>query len=519
MNLAELADEALQRLGERKTLVFDGVLHTNAEFHDRGRRFHRALEELGLGKGDVIGLCMVNHPAIYPVFQGIFRRGATAAPVMFQLTATELRYVLADTEARAVVTDIDMLPKVREAIQGLDHVQWVLVRGGSDEHGDGPAVLDLESLLDRDPQATLPAIADDDVALMLYTSGTTGRPKGVMLTHANLIASAEAANDAGEPHLWEGPRIMVSAMPMAHIFGVGVMNGGYLAAADSEGYGVQMRWFEAEGFMRLIQEHRATSIPAVPTMLSLILNHPAVDDYDLSSLVEVACGAAPLPVELARRFSERYGCRIREIYGMTENAGIGSANRRSEEYRPGSAGRAYCNTEVRTVDDEDNPLPAGERGEIVTRGPTTMKGYHNRPEETAEALRGGWMHSGDIGYLDEDGFLFIVDRKKDMILRGGENIYPAEIEDILYRHPDVAEAAVVGVPDDTYGENVIAYVARRDGCDIREAEIISFVKEHTSAFKAPSRVFFVDELPKSGVGKILRRELRDRALTDTADRA
>jgi len=510
MNLAELAEEALQRLGERKTLVFEGRELTNAEIQADARRFHRALAGLGLRTGHVVALCMVNDPLIYAVFQGIFRSGATAAPVMFQLSAAELRYIVADTEARAVVTDVDQLPKVREAVQGLSHVRWILVREGQDQPQASPTELRLESLLDQDGEPSLPTIADRDVALILYTSGTTGRPKGVMLTHANLIASAEAAYEASEPNSWEGPRISVSAMPMAHIFGVGVMNGGYLARPESEGYGVQMRWFEAEGFMRLIQEHHATSIPAVPTMLSLILNHAAVDDYDLSSLKEVACGAAPLPEELARAFGDRYGCRIREIYGMTENAGIGSANRLSDEYRAGSAGRPYCNTEVRIVDDNDHPLPSRERGEIVTRGPTTMKGYHRRPEETEEALRGGWMHSGDIGYLDDDGFLYIVDRKKDMILRGGENIYPAEIENILYRHPSVAEAAVVGAPDAVYGESVVAFVVRKEGTDLNEAEVTAFVKENTAPFKAPSKVHFIDELPKSGVGKVLRRELRDR---------
>jgi len=386
-----------------------------------------------------------------------------------------------------------------------------LVRDGEDQPQASPPHLRLEDLLDDSEALELPPIADDDTALMLYTSGTTGTPKGVMLTHANLIASAEAAQDASEPDLWEGPRISVSAMPMAHIFGVGVMNGGYLARPEFEGYGIQMRWFEPEGFMSLIQEHRATSIPAVPTMLSLILHHPQAGDYDLTSLKEVACGAAPLPVELARAFSERYGCRIREIYGMTENAGIGSANRLSDEYRPGSAGRPYFNTEVRIFDEDDHSLPAGERGEIVTRGPTTMKGYHNRPEATAEALRSGWMHSGDIGYFDDDGFLYIVDRKKDMILRGGENIYPAELEEILYRCEGIAEAAVIGVPDEIYGESVVAYVVLTTGTELTEADIISFVKQHTAPFKAPSAVHFIDELPKSGVGKILRRELRDRA--------
>jgi len=510
IDIARLAEQALERLGERRALVFEGEWVTNVETMNGARRLQGAFAELGLRRGEVAALCMTNHPLVYSVFQGIFRTGATAVPVMFQLTAAELRYVLADTAARVVVSDAESVQKVREAVAGLDHVRWIVARGVEDDLTATPPLLGLEGLIAAAaPVSALPAISDDDVAIMLYTSGTTGRPKGVMLTHRNLIASAEASMDAGEIDRFDEPRISVSAMPMAHIIGVGVMNGGYLAPERlAGGYMVQLKWFEPERIMQVIQEHRCNSMPAVPTMLALILNHPKVGDYDLSSLEEVVCGAAPLPVELARAFQERYGCRVREIYGQTESTGLGSANRPSDPYVPGSAGRAYCNTEIAIFDEEDQPLAAGERGEIVLRGPSVMKGYHNRPEETAKALRGGWLHTGDVGYLDEKGFLFIVDRKKDLIIRGGENIYPAELEDVLYGHPQVAEAAVVGEPDEVYGESVVAFVVPTAGSSPTEAEIISFVKQHTSSFKAPSKVWFLRSLPKSGVGKILRRELR-----------
>ena len=512
MNLAQLAEHSAARLGERMALLFEGERFTNWQLLDWARRLQGGLLDLGLIRGKVAILCLVNHPLVYPVFQGIFRTGATAVPVMPQLAVPEIRYVVSDTGAQGVVTDTAGLPKVREAVQGLDHVRWIVVRGGEDAPSGSPPEHRLETLLGASPTTALPAIDDEDVALMLYTSGTTGKPKGVMLTHANLLASAEAGNEAAELDRWQTRRISVSGMPMAHIFGVGVMNSGYLVPERlADGYGVQMAWFEPERFMQLIQEHRCNIIPAVPTMLALILNHPKVSQYDLSSLEEVVCGAAPLPVALARAFSGRFGCRIREIYGLTESTGLGSANRLSEPYRPGSAGRAYFNTEIRIVGADDRPLPAGERGEVVLRGPSIMKGYHNRPEETAIVLRGGWLHTGDIGYLDADGYLYIVDRQKDMIIRGGENIYPAELESILYQHPGVAEAAVVGVPDRVYGENVIAYVVAREKGKVTEQELIGHVAAHTSPFKAPSRIRFLDALPKSGVGKILRRELRDKA--------
>ncbi len=514
-NLANLAEEALDRLGERRSLYFEGDWVTNAQTLDRARRLQRAFAELGVGPGKIVALCMTNHPLVYPVFQGTFRTGGAAVPVMFQLAAPELRFIVEDTKAHVVVTDEANLDKVREGVAGLDNVKWIVGRGIQTNRDASPPELNLEELLENEPQKQLPELSSEDLAMLLYTSGTTGRPKGAMLSHANLIASAKAAQAAGEVENLETPRVSVSAMPMAHIFGVGVMNGGFLTPEHlADGYMIQLMWFEPERFMQVIQEHRCNTMPAVPTMLAMILNHPKFAEYDLSSMEEVVCGAAPLPVELANSFAAKLNCRVREIYGQTEGTGIGSANRPSDDYRPGSAGRAYPGTELRIVDEDGNPLPTGERGEITLKGPTLMMGYLNRPEATAETVRDGWLHSGDVGYLDEDGFLFIVDRQKDMIIRGGENIYPAELEDILYEHPAVAEAAVVGVPDDVYGEGVVAYAVLGPGQEASEAELISFVKEKTSPFKAPQRVHFLSELPKSGVGKILRRELRERAKTD-----
>jgi long-chain acyl-CoA synthetase len=274
---------------------------------------------------------------------------------------------------------------------------------------------------------------------------------------------------------------------------------------------IQMRWFEPERFMALIQEHKCTATAAVPTVLALLLNHPKAAEFDLSSLKEIICGGAPLPVELAQAFMRRYPCRIREVYGLTEATGLGTANRRSEPFRPGSAGRAYANLELVILDDNDRQLPAGQRGEVCIRGPIVMRGYHNRPDETAEIMRNGWLHTGDIGYLDDEGYLFVVDRKKDMIIRGGENIFPAELEAVLHEHPSVAEAAVVGTPDPVYGENVVAFVVVKPGSQISTQEVIEHVCKQVARFKAPTQVHFVPSLPKSNIGKILRRVLREQA--------
>lgn len=520
MNLVTLAQSALERLGERVTLNFEGRPYTNLQMMDWSQRIQGALTRLGLKKGDFAAMCLINHPLVFSVFGGIFRTGATAVPVMFMLAAPELRYVLMDTKAKCIFSDAFSLEKVREAAAGLDHVKFIVVVGAAGiARADIPEYA-LDDLLDEPPTETLPPISEEDIALILYTSGTTGKPKGALLTHANLCASAEAAYLSRQLDQWEGRYVSVSALPMAHIFGVGLMNSAHMMPEHlTDSYCAMMTWFDAEGYMKLIQEHRATVIPVVPTILTVILAHPNLEAYDLSSLKEVICGAAPLPVEVARDFSERFGCRIREIYGQTEGTGIGSVNYRSDPYRPASAGKAYPNHEIRIVDDHGRELPPGERGEITVRGPAVMKGYLNRPEATADTLRNGWLYSGDIGYLDEEGFLFVSDRKKDMIIRGGENIYPAEIEGIIHEFAGVAEAAVIGVPDPLYGEAVVAFVVPMPGESPDAEALIEHVKNKTARFKAPEKVIMAESLPKSAVGKILKRELREMAAKGKEDNA
>ncbi len=512
-NLAELAEDSAERLAERLIYEIDERRFTNWQLLDHARRCQAALEEFGFKPGDRVVVLMMNHELIFPLIQGVFRAGGAAIPVMPQAAAAELRYVLADTEAAFIAADAERLPVVREAVAGLKHVRRILVQGSTDGAKNTPAETPLTSLLEFAPRTSFAQVDGDDVAVMLYSSGTTGRPKGVLLSHANLLASAEAVAEASQLDTWEGPRTTVSAMPIAHIFGVAIMNDLLMTPTRLAGETrlIQMRWFEPERYMSLIQQHRCTTTAAVPTVLALLLHHPKAPEFDLSSLKEIICGGAPLPVELAQAFMRRHPCRIREVYGLTEASGMGTANRRTEPYRAGSAGRPYINMELRIVDDRDQPLPAHERGEICIRGPVVMRGYLNHPDETAEVMRGGWLHTGDIGYLDQDGYLFVVDRKKDMIIRGGENIFPAELEAVLHLHAAVAEAAIVGTPDAVYGENVVAFVVARPGCEVCEQEVIEHVCQHVAKFKAPSRVLFVPALPKSNIGKILRRVLREQA--------
>jgi long-chain acyl-CoA synthetase len=328
-----------------------------------------------------------------------------------------------------------------------------------------------------------------------------------MLTHGNLHANAQGGWEANE---WDGldsAPVTLLCLPLAHSFGVVAMNAGFLSPYK-EGFYVLMSWFNPEEVFRLIERYRVFSFLGVPTMYQILLNHPASGRHDTSSLKRCIISAAPVTSELYRAFTEKFHCRMLEGYGLTEASPGVALCRASQPHRPGSCGLPFPNVEVRIVDDEDRFLPPREHGEIVVRGPNVMKGYYKRPEETAAVLRGGWLHTGDMGYLDEEGYLYITDRKKDMIIKGGENIYPSEIESYLTEHPAVLEAAVIGVPDEKYGEDVMAFVVRRPGAPVTEAEIMTFCQTRVSRFKSPCRVRFVDALPKTLVGKVQKRELR-----------
>ena len=511
MNLSKMSEESAARLGERRQYLFNGKYYTNIQFLTAARRLQGHLMELGMKKGDVAILCFENDPVAFPVFQGIFRTGGIAIPLMHKLTAKEIRYILTDCKAMGIFTDVANLKKIREAICGVQSIKWIIVTNGKGDETCPVPDYELNRLMTSGPEKQYVATEPGDVVLMLYTAGTTGKPKGVMLTNRSLVHVATASTMSYELERHQAPRITVTALPLAHIFGIATMLRGFLTPdhlADS--CLIMMPWFETEQFMKLIQQYRANLAIVVPTMINLILRHPKVNDYDLSSLEEVVSGSAPIPVQQMRAFAELVGIsKVRELYGCTECAGLATRTLDSEPFVPGSVGKPYHGVSIKIVDDMGNELPAGVKGEVTVKGPCVMKGYLNRPQETAEAIRNGWLHTGDIGYMDNDGYVFICDRKKDMIIRGGENIYPAELEEHLYQHGSIAEAAVVGVPDEIYGEKIIAYVVRKPGNNPSEQELIDFMKRRVTSFKAPSRFVFIDEIPKNAVGKILKTKLRD----------
>ena len=419
-------------------------------------------------------------------------------PVIFLLGDREVGHILADSEAKVVITAADMLWKVEAQIGVLPTLRHVLLVDGD---GDG-RTRSLAAERAGEPDA-FPTVdrRPDDLAVILYTSGTTGVPKGVALSHDNLESNARAAaslNELGRED-WA-----VAVLPLSHSYGLTVMNAGHILGSRA----ALLRWFNPEAVLQTIQEFRAVSMSAVPTMLIYLLNYPEADRFDTRSMRVWGSGAAPLPVEIVEPFERKFGGRILEGYGLTEASPVVSAHRLSGPRRVGSVGRAIPGVEISIQDDLDRPLPAGELGEVCVRGRNVMVGYYRNPEETARTVRAGWLHTGDMGRLDDDGFLFIVERKKDLIIRGGFNIYPREVEEVLYAHPKVAEAAVVGMKDPLMGEDVLAFVVLRSGERASAEEIGAFCEGRLARFKCPKQIRFVESLPKSPIGKILRKELR-----------
>ena len=494
-NLARLAESSVERKGDYEALLFEGQLHRSSELSARSRRLATGLTELGVGPGERVVVMMANSVEVGIVYNAIWRAGAVVTPTMFLLSVEDLRHVLSDSGACAVVTTAEFADKVREAAVGLDSVRFLICRE------DAEGFIPLASLEQAEPGPIVPR-ADDDLAALLYTGGTTGRSKGVMLTHSSLYYTGHAGHESG--HVPGVNRVLVP-LPLSHAYGLLVTVVGM--HSPERGLGVLMRWFEPQGFLALIQEHKLQVATVVPTMLQILLSQP-LEDYDLSSLSYVSSGGAPLAAEVAEQFIRRVpSVSIRQGYGLTETAALISSNPIGRE-RAGSVGLPVPGTEVRVLDDEGNEVPAGEIGEICARSPGVMLGYWHSPETTSEAMRDGWLHTGDLGYQDEDGYLYIVDRKKDLIIRGGFNVYPRDVEDALLEHPAVEAAGVVGRPDPRHGEEVVAFVSLRPGAEPSGEELVQWARERIGGYKYPREVTVVDAVPLTPVGKVDRKALR-----------
>jgi long-chain acyl-CoA synthetase len=494
-NLARLAERAFERHGDYESLLFEGRWHRSGELFERARRLGGGLSERGIAPGDRVVVTMANSPEVGIAYNALWRAGAVVTPVSFLLPVEELRHVVSDAEATAVITTPEFAGKVRDATTGLHGVRFVI------SSGEVEGLIPLASLERADP-APIVTRSDDDLAALLYTGGTTGRAKGVMLAHSNLDFAGGAAQAASHvPGVNRG----LATLPLSHAYGLLVT----IAAMHSleRGVAVLLRWFDPTIFLASIAEHRLQQTAVVPSMLQILLSQP-LEDYDLSSLRFVASGGAPLAPEVAEQFMRRVpSVSIRQGYGLTETAALISTSPVGVE-KLGSVGLPVPGTELRILDEAGHVLPENEVGEICVRSPGVMRGYWHSPEVTAEALSDGLLRTGDLGYVDEDGYLFIVDRKKDLIIRGGFNVYPRDVEDALLEHPAVETAAVVGRPDEVHGEEVVAFVSLRPGSAIGAEELVGWARQRIGGYKYPREIRVVDSVPLTNVGKMDRKAVR-----------
>ena len=483
-NAADNPDRVAIHLGDQTT--------SYGELDDQSARVAGLLADRGIAPGTPIGIMLPNVPEFASVYYGILRTGAVVVPMNPLLKAREIAYYLGDSGAPVIFAW---------------HITAPEVEIGAKEAGAEAILVDPATFPDILATASpAPQVIDRaayDTAVVLYTSGTTGHPKGAELTHANLINNVEVS--AADLFQLGPDDLIFGGLPLFHAFGqtctlnAAIMTGASLTVLPR---------FDAAKALGILADQRVTIFAGVPTMFSALLHVPDRSGYDVSALRLCISGGAAMPVEVLRQFEDAFDCIVLEGYGLSETSPVASFNHPGRERKPGSIGTPIRGVEMRVVDASGAEVPQGEVGEIAIRGHNIMKGYLNRPDATAEAVSAdGWFRTGDIGRVDEDGYYYIVDRKKDLIIRGGYNIYPREIEEVLYEHPEVAEAAVVGIPHPELGEEVGAAVALKPGATVTTDELRSYVKSQVAAYKYPRRVWIVDALPKGPTGKILKKEI------------
>jgi long-chain acyl-CoA synthetase len=464
-----------------------------AELDRAARGVATALRERGIAPGESVAILVPNLPEFSIAYFGILYAGCTVVPLNVLLSAPEVEYHLKDSRARLLVAHPLFGDPARAgaAAAGVDLV-WAA--------GEGAGT--LAELAAAEPWASPHPTLATDTAVILYTSGTTGKPKGAELTHSNLLINCSVVVPKLAP---PGPdEVALGVLPLFHSFGQTCIQNASIATGNT--FTLLPRFGPEEAF-QIIERDRVTIFAGVPTMYFALLHHAPTRAYDLSSLRWCMSGGAPMPAEVMKAFEAKFGVDVYEGFGLSETSPVASFNMKGRPRTPGSIGYPVWGVEMAILDDDDRPVPDGERGEICIRGHNVMKGYLGRPDATKEALRNGWFHSGDIGIRDPNGSFRIVDRKKDMILRGGFNVYPREVEEVLYGHEAIVEAAVVGVPHESHGEEVKAVVVSRDP-KLTADELIAWCKQRLAAYKYPRLVEFTESLPKGPTGKILKRGLR-----------
>ena len=464
-----------------------------------------ALVAMGLRRGDRVALLMENSPAMVEMLFATANLGAVAVPLNFRLSAPELAYILADAGASVLAVSDRFAVLAESALAAGPHTVRVLVTEHDQATIGGYAYATLENLRGGSRRGPDQLTSVDDICMIMYTSGTTGRPKGAMLTHGNMLWNAINTTTVGT-----GLSAGTKTVAVAPMFHVGALGNSVLPVLYAGGTVITVRAFDARQLLSLIAEYRVTTQFMVPAMWSTLSQLDDFDSYDVSSMQFVLCGGAPCPLPVIDFYQKR-GWVFMEGFGMTESAP--NALLLDGDHvvsQAGSVGRPFMHVDVRIVDADDHNVPVGVVGELILRGPNVFAGYWGLPEVTAEVKRGGWFHSGDLARSDDQGFITLVDRKKDMIISGGENIYPIEVEQVLHGHPAVADVAVVGAPDERWGETVVAIVVAADPAFVDGDALITFARNHIAHFKCPRRVEFVTELPRTATGKLLKRELRAR---------
>ncbi len=507
LNLAQYLEISAESYADRTAVILDDYKFTYAEVNAFAKRIANILVDKGIEKGDKVAVMIPNTPHFPMVYYGILNTGATVVPVNVLLKSHEIQYYLEDSDAKVFVTWRGFYDEAVHAFNATDTCHQLLVVSTPDDMDAPPeGELLMPLVLGASHEFDLIQTMPDDTAVILYTSGTTGRPKGAELTHFNMFFNAYYAK---EKIIQARPDdVALAVLPLFHSFGqTCIMNAGFMAGATI----TMVPQFDTEHVVKVIERDKVTVIGLVPTMYAFLLNCAEDHDCDLSSLRMAVSGASSLPVEIINQFKEKFGLQILEGYGLSETSPVASFNVTDRPCKPGSIGIPIWGCEMRIMREDGSFAEAEEVGEIVIRGHNVMKAYYKKPVATKETIINGWLHTGDLGKCDEDGYFYIVDRLKDIIIRGGMNIYPREVEEVLHAHPAVLEVAVVGVPDALRGEEVKAYAALRDGQSVTEHVLREYCLERLAKYKCPKAVEIVPALPKGPTGKILKRELREMA--------
>jgi long-chain acyl-CoA synthetase len=500
-SLIESLRQSTKKYAGHRAIVFSGRITTHGEFGELTDRIAAGLASSGIKKGDRIGLYAVNSDYFAMAYFGILKAGATVVPINLLLNPREVAYNLNDAGIRGVIYSDPFgasMSEIRKSLQSQTKY-WCIGDGKSDETDDSFASLMLSH--EKPPEISIRP--DDDLAVILYTSGTTGYPKGAMLTHRNLSSNATSISQALK--LVPGEDVLLTVLPMFHAFAATVcmifpiLNGCTL---------IPIAKFEPQLVADSVFANGVTILPAVPSMFNVLMRLPDDQIHKFASVKFCISGGAAMPAEIMRLFEAKFGKLIYEGDGPTECSPCTCVNPIGGERKINSVGKVIPDVEMKIMDDNGKEIPLGQIGEICVRGPNVMKGYWNRPDDTRESYWGEWFKTGDLGYVDADGYFYIVDRKKDMIIVNGMNVYPRVIEEVLFQHPDIKDAAVVGEPDDLHGEKAVAYVVRNENSALIEGDVRNYCREHLGRHEIPRKVIFIDKLPRNAAGKVLKRELR-----------